>query len=203
MVKPVAALRRLQEGNARFVANLRRSEALSSPVRRAEVADNHQPFAVVLGCSDARVPAEIVFDQGLGDLFVIRVAGNVVAPSGVGSVEFAVERFGVETVVVLGHSRCGAVDATLEALSRPGQAQSRGLRSIVDRVRPAIEALLHTDLAKDRVRLVDEAVKANIRASVNQLRHGSELLERLLLAGQIQVVGAEYALDSGEVIFLD
>ena len=128
MVKPAAALRRLQEGNARFVANLRRSEALSSPVRRAEVADNHQPFAVILGCSDARVPAEIVFDQGLGDLFVIRVAGNVVAPSGVGSVEFAVERFGVETVVVLGHSRCGAVDATLEALSRPGQAQSRGLR---------------------------------------------------------------------------
>ncbi|MGZ6077046.1 MAG: carbonic anhydrase [Myxococcaceae bacterium] len=203
MVKPVAALRRLQEGNARFVANLRRSEALSSPVRRAEVADNHQPFAVVLGCSDARVPAEIVFDQGLGDLFVIRVAGNVVAPSGVGSVEFAVERFGVETVVVLGHSRCGAVDATLEALSRPGQAQSRGLSSIVDRVRPAIEGLLRTELAQDRARLVDEAVKANIRASVNQLRHGSELLERLLLAGQLEVVGAEYALDSGEVLFLD
>ncbi len=203
MVKPVAALRRLQEGNARFVANLRRSEALSSPVRRAEVADKQQPFAVILGCSDARVPAEIVFDQGLGDLFVIRVAGNVVAPSGVGSVEFAVERFGVETVVVLGHSRCGAVDATLEALSRPGQAQSRGLRSIVDRVRPAIEGLLHTDLAQDRIRLVDEAVKANIRASVNQLRHGSELLERLLLAGRLEIVGAEYALDSGEVIFLD
>ncbi|MGZ5957084.1 MAG: carbonic anhydrase [Myxococcaceae bacterium] len=203
MVKPVAALRRLQEGNARFVANLRRSEALSSPVRRAEVADNHQPFAVILGCSDARVPAEIVFDQGLGDLFVIRVAGNVVAPSQVGSVEFAVERFGVETVVVLGHSRCGAVDATLETLSRPGQAQSRGLRSIVDRVRPAFEGLLRTELAQDRARLVDEAVKANIRASVNQLRHGSELLERLLLAGQLEVVGAEYALDSGEVLFLD
>lgn len=203
MVKPAAALRRLQEGNARFVANLRRSEALSSPVRRAEVADKQQPFAVILGCSDARVPAEIVFDQGLGDLFVIRVAGNVVAPSGVGSVEFAVERFGVETVVVLGHSRCGAVDATLEALSRPGQPQSRGLRSIVDRVRPAIEGLLHTDLAQDRTRLVDEAVKANIRASVNQLRHGSELLERLLLAGRLEVVGAEYALDSGEVLFLD
>lgn len=203
MVKPAAALRRLQEGNARFVANLRRSEALSSPVRRAEVADNHQPFAVVLGCSDARVPAEIVFDQGLGDLFVIRVAGNVVAPSQVGSVEFAVERFGVETVVVLGHSRCGAIEATLEALSRPGQAQSRGLSSIVDRVRPAIEGLLRTELARDRTRLVDEAVKANIRASVNQLRHGSELLERLLLAGRLEVVGAEYALDSGAVIFLD
>ncbi|HSP19080.1 MAG TPA: carbonic anhydrase [Myxococcaceae bacterium] len=202
MVETAAALRRLQDGNTRFVANLRRSEALSSPLRRAEVADNHRPFAVVLGCSDARVPAEIVFDQGLGDLFVIRVAGNVVAPSQVGSVEFAVDRFGIRMVVVLGHSRCGAIDATLEALSRPGQPQSPGLRSIVDRVRPSIEGLLNTDLTHDRTRLVDEAVKANIRASVNQLRHGSELLERLLLAGEIEVVGAEYALDTGEVCFL-
>lgn len=202
MLEPASALRRLKDGNARFVANLRRSEALSSPVRRAEVADNHRPFAVVLGCSDARVPAEIVFDQGLGDLFVIRVAGNVVAPSQVGSVEFAVDRFTVRVVVVLGHSRCGAIDATLEALSRPGQPQSPGLRSIVDRVRPSIEGLLRTELAGDRTRLVDEAVKANIRASVNQLKHGSELLERLLLAGEIEVVGAEYALDTGEVSFL-
>lgn len=203
MIDPAVALRRLQDGNARFVANLRRSEAMTSPVRRAEVADNHQPFAVILGCSDARVPAEIVFDQGLGDLFVIRVAGNVVAPSQVGSVEFAVERFGVQLVVVLGHSRCGAIDATLEALSRPGQAQSPGLRSIVDRVRPSIEGLLHTELGRDRPRLVQEAVEANIRASVNQLRHGSEILERLVLAGRLQIAGAEYALDSGQVSFLD
>lgn len=203
MLEPALALRRLQDGNARFVNNLRRSDALTSPVRRAEVADNHRPFAVVLGCSDARVPAEIVFDQGLGDLFVIRVAGNVVAPSQIGSVEFAVERFGVQLVVVLGHSRCGAIDATLEALGRPGQAQSPGLRSIVDRVRPSIEGLLHTELAKDRSRLWQEAVRANIRASVNQLRHGSEILERLALAGRVQVAGAEYALDSGEVAFLD
>ena len=203
MVDPAVALRRLQEGNARFVANLRRSEAMTSAVRRAEVADNHQPFAVILGCSDARVPAEIVFDQGLGDLFVIRVAGNVVAPSQVGSVEFAVERFGVQLVVVLGHSRCGAIEATLEALSRPGQAQSPGLRSIVDRVRPSIEGLLHTELDRDRPRLVQEAVEANIRASVNQLRHGSEILERLVLAGRLQIAGAEYALDSGQVRFLD
>jgi len=203
MVEPAVALRRLQEGNARFVANLRRSEAMTSAVRRAEVADNHRPFAVILGCSDARVPAEIVFDQGLGDLFVIRVAGNVVAPSQVGSVEFAVERFGVQLVVVLGHSRCGAIEATLEALSRPGQAQSPGLRSIVDRVRPSIEGLLHTELDRDRPRLVQEAVEANIRASVNQLRHGSEILERLVLAGRLRIAGAEYALDSGQVRFLD
>ena len=203
MLEPAQALRRLQDGNARFVNNLRRSDALASPLRRAEVADNQRPFAVVLGCSDARVPAEIVFDQGLGDLFVIRIAGNVVAPSGIGSVEFAVERFNVQLVVVLGHTRCGAIDATLEALTRPGQAHSPGLRSIVDRVRPSIEGLLHTGLAQDRSRLWQEAVRANIRASVNQLRHGSEILERLVLAGRVQVVGAEYALDSGEVTFLD
>ncbi len=203
MVDPAVALRRLQDGNARFVNNLRRSEALTSAVRRAEVADNHRPFAVILGCSDARVPAEIVFDQGLGDLFVIRVAGNIVAPSQIGSVEFAVERFGVQLVVVLGHSRCGAIEATLEALARPGQPQSAGLRSIVDRVRPSIEGLLQTELAEERSRLVQEAVRANIRASVNQLRHGSEILERLVLAGRLRVAGADYALDSGEVSFLD
>jgi carbonic anhydrase len=202
MLEPALALRRLQEGNARFVNNLR-SDALTSPVRRAEVADVQRPFAVILGCSDARVPAEIVFDQGLGDLFVIRIAGNVVAPSGIGSVEFAVERFGVQLVVVLGHSRCGAIDATLEAVSRPGQAHSPGIRSIVDRVRPSIEGLLQTELARDRTRLWQEAVRANIRASVNQLRHGSEILERLVLAGRVEVAGAEYALDSGEVTFLD
>ena len=203
MLEPALALRRLQDGNARFVNNLRRSDVLTSPVRRAEVADNHRPFAVVLGCSDARVPAEIVFDQGLGDLFVIRVAGNIVAPSQIGSIEFAVERFDVQLVVVLGHSRCGAIDATLEALTRSGQAYSPGLRSIVDRVRPSIEGLLHTELGKDRSKLWQEAVRANIRASVNQLRHGSEILERLVLAGRVQVVGAEYALDTGEVAFLD
>jgi len=203
MLEPALALRRLQDGNARFVNNLRRSDVLTSPVRRAEVADNHRPFAVILGCSDARVPAEIVFDQGLGDLFVIRVAGNIVAPSQIGSVEFAVERFGLQLVVVLGHSRCGAIDATLEALTHPGQAYSPGLRSIVDRVRPSIEGLLHTELGRDRARLWQEAVRANIRASVNQLRHGSEILERLVLAERVQVVGAEYALDSGDVAFLD
>jgi carbonic anhydrase len=202
MIDPASALRRLQEGNARFVAN-RRTKAMTSPDRRAEVAENQQPFAVILGCSDARVPAEIVFDQGLGDLFVIRVAGNIVAPSGVGSVEFAVERFDVQLVVVLGHTRCGAIDATLELLARPDQPQSRGLRSIVDRVRPAIEGLVTADPGRDRARLVQDAVRANIRASVNQLRHGSEILERLVLAGRVQVVGAEYALDSGEVTFLE
>jgi carbonic anhydrase len=198
-----SALRRLQEGNARFGANLRRSEALTSPLRRAEVADAQEPFAVVLGCSDSRVPAELVFDQGLGDLFVIRVAGNIVAPSQVGSVEFAVERFGIQLVLVLGHTRCGAIDATLEALAGTGQPRTPGLRSFVERVRMAIEGLMRTELGRDRERLVREAVRANILASASQLRHGSEILEQLVLAGRLQVVGAEYALDSGQVSFLD
>jgi len=201
MLEPAAALRRLQDGNARFVSNLRRSDAKTSPLRRAEVADSQEPFAVVLGCSDSRVPAEIVFDQGLGDLFVIRVAGNIVAPSQVGSVEFAVERFGVQLVVVLGHTRCGAIDATLDALAGNGP-QSPGLRSIVDRVRPAVEGLIRTELGQDRTRLVQAAVQANIRTSVDHLRHGSAILERLVLAGRLEVVGAEYALESGEVTFL-
>src|SRR5215472_9068903 len=202
MLSASDALLRLGEGNRRFASNTPATTALSL-ARRDELIGRQEPFAIVLGCSDARVPAEIVFDQGLGDLFVIRVAGNVVAPSGVGSVEFAVERFGVQLVVVLGHTRCGAIDATLEVLARPDQSQSRGLRSIVDRVRPAIEGLVAAGSGRDRAQVVQEAVRANIRASVNQLRHGSEILERLVLADRLQVKGAEYALDSGEVTFLD
>jgi carbonic anhydrase len=157
----------------------------------------------VLGCSDSRVPAEIVFDQGLGDLFVIRVAGNIVAPSQVGSVEFAAEKFGTRLVVVLGHSRCGAILSTLEELQRPTDNQSRNLRSIVDRVRPSVQALLATDLAGDFDCLVREAVRANVRASVNQLRHGSEILERLVQHDGLLVVGAEYSLDTGIVEFFE
>ena len=202
MLEPAQALRRLQEGNARFVNNLR-ADALASPVRRAEVADNHRPFAVVLGCSDARVPAEIVFDQGLGDLFVIRVAGNIVAPSQVGSVEFAAERFGTRLVVVLGHSNCGAILATLEEIGRPSTDQSRNLRSIVDRIRPSVEALRARAPEHDAAALVEAAVRANIRASADHLRHGSEILEQLIARDGLLVVGAEYALETGVVDFFD
>jgi carbonic anhydrase len=162
-----------------------------------------QPFAIILGCSDSRVPAEIVFDQGLGDLFVIRVAGNIVAPSQIGSVEFAADRFGTRLVVVLGHSQCGVVLATLQELQRPDEAHSRSLRSIVDRVRPSVESLLASDLAEDPDGLVREAVRANVRVSANQLRHGSEILERLIERDGLQVVGAEYSLESGVVHFFD
>jgi len=201
MRRATDALKRLREGNIRF------SESLSGPAqvgaRRPELVKDQNPIAIILGCSDARVPAEIVFDQGLGDLFVIRVAGNIVAPSQVGSVEFAASRFGTRLVVVLGHSECGAILATLEELRRPTENQSRNLQSIVDRVRPSVEALLHTDLRHDMDALVKQAVRANIRASVNHLRHGSQILEQLIQEDGLRVVGAEYSLQTGVVEFLD
>jgi len=203
MVSAREALKLLREGNVRFASNVRGPDSLLSHTRRAELAAGQQPFAIILGCSDARVPVEIVFDQGPGDLFVIRVAGNIVAPSQVGSVEFAASHFNTRLVVVLGHSQCGAVLATLEEIQRPTENQSRNLRAIVDRVRPSIEGLLATDLRHDLDALVKQAVMANIRASANQLRHGSQLLERLIQDDGLLVVGAEYFMESGVVEFFD
>jgi carbonic anhydrase len=201
MVSAQEALERLKEGNQRFVKHIRSTEAMVSQLRRGELVKGQKPFAIILGCSDSRVPAEIVFDQGLGDLFVIRVAGNIVAPSQIGSVEFAAEAFGTRLVVVMGHTFCGAIDATLEAIEKPTASRSPNLLSIVDRVRPAIESLVHTDLAKDRNRLVQAAVRANVRASVSHLKHGSRILEKMVLEDGMRVVGAEYSLESGEVDF--
>lgn len=202
MVPAREALDRLRDGNLRFAANVRGSDAFVSHTRRAELAAGQQPFAIILGCSDSRVPAEIVFDQGLGDLFVIRVAGNIVAPSQVGSVEFAAARFGTRLVVVLGHSQCGAILATLDELRAPTENQSRNLRSIVDRIRPSVDGLL-TGFRQDTDALVEQAVRANIRASVNHLRHGSQLLEELIQDAGLLVVGAEYSLETGVVDFFD
>ena len=201
MVSAREAFKRLREGNLRFAANARGSDAYLSQARLAELSMGQQPFAIILGCSDSRVPAEIVFDQGLGDLFVIRVAGNIVAPSQVGSVEFAAERYGTRLVLVLGHSQCGAILATLEELHRPAENQSHNLRSIVDRVRPSVEGLLHLQL--DEEALVKHAVRANIRASVDHLRHGSQVLEHLIQDEGLLVVGAEYSLETGVVEFFD
>ena len=199
MIPAREALQRLQEGNTRFASKV---DGSNRP-RPAELPTGQQPFAIILGCSDSRVPAEIVFDQGLGDLFVIRVAGNIVAPSQVGSVEFAAARFDTRLVVVLGHSQCGAIIATIEELQRPTENQSRNLRAIVDRVRPSVEGLLDTDLRHDLPALVRQAVRANIRASVNHLRHGSEVLEQLIQNEGLRVVGAEYSLETGLVEFFD
>jgi carbonic anhydrase len=203
MMSTHEALERLREGNRRFVSGVRSRDADLTHSRRAEIAETQEPFAIILGCSDSRVPAEIVFDQGLGDLFVIRVAGNIVAPSQVGSVEFAAARFGTRLVVVLGHSECGAVLATLEELQQQTECQSRNLRSIVDRIRPCVEELLRTEPLHDADTLVHRAVRANIGVSVNHLRHGSELLERLIRDEGLVVVGAEYSLKTGVVEFLD
>jgi len=203
MIPAREALERLRQGNRRFVSDARRSDTLTSQARRDELTTGQEPFAIILGCSDSRVPAEIVFDQGLGDLFVIRVAGNIVAASQVGSVEFAAARYGTRLVVVLGHSQCGAVLATLEELQQPTVNQSRNLRSIVDRVRPSVEALLTTQNRHDPDALVRQAVRANVRASVNHLRHGSDVLEQLIQNDGLFVVGAEYSLENGLVDFFD
>jgi len=207
-ITAVAALRELRAGNQRFVSKLGlESEpalgARAAPIGRQQLPREQEPMAIVLGCSDARVPAEIIFDQGLGDLFVIRVAGNIVAPSQVGSVEFAASAFGTRLVVVLGHSNCGAVHATLEQLSRPMRDQSRNLRSIVDRIRPAVEGLLERVPPHDAQTLEQHAVRANIRMSSAHLRHGSELLEQLIAKDGLVVVGAEYSLETGVVDFFD
>jgi len=203
MISAREALERLREGNRRFVSGVRNSYAHTSQARRSELVAGQEPVAVILGCSDSRVPAEMVFDQGLGDLFVIRVAGNIVAPSQVGSVEFAAARFGTRLVVVLGHSNCGAILATLEELERPAEDQSQNLRSIVDYIRPSVEPLLTTELRHDPDALLRHAVRTNIRVSVNHLRHGSEILERLMQSDSLLVVGAEYSLETGIVDFFD
>jgi carbonic anhydrase len=192
-VEAAEALARLREGNARFAASVRGPGSLLSAERRAALAAAQEPFAIVLGCSDSRVPVEIVFDQGPGDLFVIRVAGNIVAPSLIGSVEFAAERFGTRLVVVLGHSSCGAIAATLEELHRPSANQSPNLKAIVDRIRPAIR-----DIDDEPA-----AMRANILASVHQLRHGSAIIEGLVGSNGLLIVGAWYELETARVRFLE
>jgi len=203
MISAQEGLQRLREGNQRYVEETRSSDTLTGRVRRRAVADSQEPFAVILGCSDSRVPAEIIFDQGLGDLFVIRVAGNIVAPSQIGSVEFAADRFGLRLVVVLGHSSCGAITATLEELNRGSKDQSRHMRSIVDRIRPSVQAFMGTSIANDQDVLIHHAVRANIRMSANHLRHGSDVLEQLIENNGLVVVGAEYDLETGVVEFFD
>ena len=203
MISAPAALNRLQQGNLRFVSEGRGSSTLTSETRRAIVAAGQEPFAIILGCSDSRVPSELVFGQGLGDLFVIRVAGNIVAPSQIGSVEFAAERFHTRLVVVLGHSMCCAILATLEELTNPREDQSPNLRSIVGRISPSIEGLMTPELQSDPEELIQQAVRSNIRASVDHLRHGSEILEQLIQHDGLLIVGAQYSLETGIVEFFD
>ncbi len=202
-ISATEALSRLREGNRRFMSNTRSVGKTISHQQLVELAAGQSPFAIILGCSDSRVPAEIVFDQWLGDLFVIRVAGNVVAPSQVGSVEFAASRYQTRLVVILGHTGCGAVEATLDALLDGGSSASRNIASIVDRVEPAVKGLLSTKLRHDRAALQRAAVRANVSASANRLRHGSAIIESLISHEGLLVVGAEYSLETGAVDFFD
>jgi carbonic anhydrase len=203
MTKGQQALQRLREGNERFASEANSGERFLRRMLRARTMSEPEPFAIILGCSDSRVPVELVFDQDLGDLFVIRVAGNIVAPSQLGSAEFAAEQFGTRLIVVLGHSHCGAILGTLEQLRRPRPPLSPHTRFIADRITPAVADLLAPELGYDRDTLVRTSVRANVRQSVEQLRKGSQILERLGAQDDLLVVGAEYSLETGRVEFLD
>ena len=205
MITASEAIVQLKEGNERFVNGVRSIDTIVKQIKREDFVKGQAPFAIILGCSDSRVPAEIVFDQGLGDLFVIRVAGNIVAPSQIGSVEFAAEVFGTPLVVVMGHSKCGAVMATIEEIesNNPDKEHSQNIQAIVSRIRPSVEPLFLTDLRNQPDKLLESAIRANILAATNHLRHGSEILERLIQEGKLQIIGAEYSIETGIVTFID
>jgi carbonic anhydrase len=200
---PSGALLQLKQGNQRFMAGTPREDSTLHAVRRTALLEAQKPFAAILGCSDSRVPAELVFDQGLGDLFVIRVAGNIVAPSQLGSIEFAVQQFNIGLVIVMGHSRCGAIEATLNNIRSQERAATSNIASIIARIRPAIEPLAKALSQEDPLLLQQAAVLANIQASVNQVRRGTSMIEELIISEQLVVAGASYDLASGEVMFLD
>ncbi len=201
MIPAHEALARLKAGNERFKSNVRDLDAMASNARRGKAVHAQEPFAIILGCSDSRVPAEIVFDQGLGDLFVIRVAGNIVAPSLLGSVEFSAVQHGARLVIVLGHTHCGAIQATVSELRQPSDNRSPNLQSIVNRIQPSVQTLLEAGLDEDDDKLITLATRANIRASVSHLRHGSQILEGLIANEGLKIIGAEYSLETGEVDF--
>lgn len=203
MHRAISAFNNLVEGNRRFAAGESISNNLTTEERRNQLLAGQAPSAIILGCSDSRAPAEIIFDQGLGELFVIRVAGNVVAPSGIGSIEYAVEQCGTRLIVVLGHSDCGAVKATVDELRRPRENRSPNIRSIVDRISPSVQPLLDANFTEDTSELVNHAVRANVRASVRALKAGSPIIERWITEDALVVVGAKYLLDTGLVEFYD
>lgn len=200
MISAQEALVRLQQGNQRFVSGELDNTRSRSPARRAKLAAGQAPFAAILGCSDSRVPQELLFDQGLGDLFVMRVAGNIVTNSEVGSIEFAVNAFDTPLVVVLGHTDCGAVTSAVDPQTEGVPA---ALKSIVDQVRPAVEDVLENGGEDKNASFVNNAVRANVRRSVAQLGRESELLKARVEQGKLMIVGAKYRLDSGEVEFFD
>jgi carbonic anhydrase len=180
----------LKEGNRRFVEG-RMVHDHQNMERLVEVAKGQHPIAIIVGCSDSRVAPEIVFDQGLGDLFVVRVAGNVVDDHAIGSIEYAVEHLHASLIVVLGHDRCGAVQAAISGDDAPGHIQS-----LVESIRPAVEAA-----KSEPGDLLDNAINENVRRVVSQLQTSQPILGQAVQEGHLQVVGARYLLDSGSVRF--
>jgi carbonic anhydrase len=203
VLSPKQALARLVEGNRRFAHNVRSLDSLSAPLRRDALVSAQFPFGIVLSCSDSRVPAEIVFDQGLGDLFVVRVAGNVVAPALVGSVEFAATTYACPLAIVMGHTRCGAVATTVDAIVSKSPAPSENIADIVERIGPAVRDVLGSAKTISRDELLERAVRTNVLFSLRQLRERSKILKRLVTEGRLVIVGAEYSLESGTVSFFD
>jgi carbonic anhydrase len=203
MISAIDALQRLREGNRRFINGKTTIDATTSHLQRPEMASGQNPFAIVLACSDSRVPTELIFDQGIGDLFVIRVAGNIVAPTQIGSIEYAAMQFETQLVLVLGHSNCGAVIATLQELAKEENHRSPNLRTIVDLIRPAVEPILTEENDEDSAVVIGKAVRANIGKSVDRLENGSLIIENLIEQGDLQVVGAEYSIETGEIEFFE
>ncbi len=202
MLSAQDALTELKAGNQRYVTGNQQQETNLNPKGRSDLLQGQAPFAVIIGCADSRVPVEMIFDQGLGDLFVIRVAGNVITPTQTGSVEYAVANLGTRLVVVLGHTGCGAVSATVAELRKPTGSLSPGLTAIVERIAPAVESVLKTEQGRDDAQLLCAAVRANVGLAVSDLRSGSSIIEQLCEQDGLTVVGAEYSLESGEVAFL-
>jgi len=203
MITAEEALQRLVSGNQRFVQNVSEVDTTTNQSRRDELASGQAPFAIVLSCSDSRVPAEMVFDQGLGDLFVVRVAGNVVASSQMGSIEFAALHFGSPLVVVLGHSQCGAVIAPINELESGDGSVPPNINSLVELIKPAVTPLMESSLKDDKDELLKQAIQANVRQATNHLRHESTVLAELLQSNKLKVVGAEYSLETGVVEFFE
>jgi len=220
MVAPAEAISRLKEGNSRFTSgnmqhphesseeraymaknSYENAGAMSlgmtaeqAAKRRPELTKSQHPFAIILSCSDSRVPPEIVFDEGLGDLFIVRVAGNVLNDEGLGSIEYAVDILGSRLIVVLGHESCGAIDAAMKTVAAKGKAPGH-IQSLITAIKPVVESTPKADL--------DTMIKANVKYVVDALRSSTPILKTKVDSGDVQVIGGYYSLDTGAVTFLD
>lgn len=182
------ALQKLMEGNARYVS-AKTAHPNQAPARRAEVLGGQHPFAVIVGCSDSRVPPEIIFDQGLGDVFVVRLAGHVLSDEALGSIEYAVDHLGTRLIMVLGHDGCGAVTAAVKG----GSAQGH-IGSVTNAILPAVEKAKHQP-----GNLLENAIREHVAMVVEQLKSSAPLLQALVKNGGLNIVGAHYHLDDGRV----